>query len=188
MRLVGKSPRALRRRTTKRSRRTDKIAKGPTFVGPFCRNEVPSRFSVARPMEPPRDFCELLELFNAPDVKGDHCRRICVGVSWHPAHDRRSGSARRAIARGDGSRITRISRVEMVREDIIWGMRLGLFFGCFYVVVAVAIYVTAGPQAFDAHGVRLTEAIFLYLCGGVLAGAVVGILRGLFAGASPRWA
>jgi hypothetical protein len=82
------------------------------------------------------------------------------------------------LARADNKfGVSKATEVEVVREDMMWGVKLGLFFAFFYMIVAVALYLTSGPQRFHAHGVGLTEVVFLYLGGGVVAGAVVGILR-----------
>lgn len=66
-------------------------------------------------------------------------------------------------------------------DRVRWGVGYGAMFGTGYVVVAVAIYLLQGPEAFAEVGVSLQVACLIYFGMGVLAGGLVGLLRPLAA-------
>jgi len=63
------------------------------------------------------------------------------------------------------------------REDLSWGVRLGLIMGAMYALVVVSLYAVSGPARFDRTGVSIGALCLLYLLGGLAAGAVLGVFR-----------
>lgn len=66
-------------------------------------------------------------------------------------------------------------RRELLR-DVTWGARLGLWFGLFYSLVSTVIVVIRGG-ALSSRAVSLQGLIGLYLSMGLVAGALVGLMR-----------
>ena len=64
-----------------------------------------------------------------------------------------------------------------ILKDLRWGIVAGLFFACFYSLIALAILLFGGGKAFEATGVTIPIAIAGYFAGGLVAGALVGLLR-----------
>jgi hypothetical protein len=63
--------------------------------------------------------------------------------------------------------------------NLRWGMMRGLFFGIFYSVFALIVYLFRGADAFNAYGLTLGSLVAAYALGGLISGAVVGALRPL---------
>jgi hypothetical protein len=52
----------------------------------------------------------------------------------------------------------------------------GLAIGAIYSVIALAIFAASGEEAFRREGTTVEMAVMLYLVGGALGGALVGVL------------
>lgn len=57
----------------------------------------------------------------------------------------------------------------------LWGV---WYAGC-YSGIAVILYIVDGPRRFEANDVSLLQVLALYWIGGVLGGAILGLLRPL---------
>lgn len=64
-------------------------------------------------------------------------------------------------------------------HNVTWGMGWGIAFGLGFSCYVVLLFLSRGEAAFEPHGMTLTQVVALYLAGGTLAGAVVGLLRPL---------
>ncbi len=64
-----------------------------------------------------------------------------------------------------------------LQRDLQWGVGWGLWFACFYSVLAVGIYLLSGGRSFDRQGLSLGATVGLYFGGGLTTGAIVGLLR-----------
>ena len=66
-----------------------------------------------------------------------------------------------------------------VGRNTFWGFRYGVVFGLFFSAWAVVALIVGGPETFARQGTTFGEIIGLYLVGGSIAGAIVGMLRPL---------
>ena len=72
------------------------------------------------------------------------------------------------------------SRLSTLNRNLRWGVGNGLYMACFFTVVVVLIRVFADHNSSSAsHRLSLPVIIGVYVVGGVLAGAIVGVLRPL---------
>ena len=60
-------------------------------------------------------------------------------------------------------------------ERIRWGVSYGVFFGLIYTAIAVAMWIMM-PVGQDAPALELAAIIAIYVLGGVVAGAIVGLM------------
>ena len=65
------------------------------------------------------------------------------------------------------------------RRDMVWGVTFGLAMAALYSLIAIVIYVFAGQEPFAAYEISLGEALIGYWAGGLLGGAIFGVLRPL---------
>jgi hypothetical protein len=71
------------------------------------------------------------------------------------------------------------SAISKLRRNLRWGIGNGLFMGCFFTAVVLVIRVVPGNRPFERTGVTIASTIAVYLIGGMLAGAIIGLLRPL---------
>jgi hypothetical protein len=64
-----------------------------------------------------------------------------------------------------------------VAQNVRWGLTRGLLFFALYSFVAVLIFLLRGSEPFDANGIPLGSVILAYFVGGLLGGAIAGLLR-----------
>jgi len=64
-------------------------------------------------------------------------------------------------------------------KNIMSGAKVGAVFGLLYCLVAVVIFAVQGNEPFEHNQVTLPAVLALYLCSGILAGAIVGGLKPL---------
>src|SRR5438046_1402595 len=64
-------------------------------------------------------------------------------------------------------------------KNILSGAKVGAVFGLLYCLVAVGIFAVQGNEPFEHNQVTLPAVLALYLCSGILAGAIVGALKPL---------
>lgn len=65
-------------------------------------------------------------------------------------------------------------------RDVRWGVLWGLYLAAFFTVVAfvpATIRAIISPGTWVSKSVTFLEIIALYLCGGMMSGAIVGLLR-----------
>ena len=65
------------------------------------------------------------------------------------------------------------------KRNTLWGIRYGGIFGLLYSAWAIVIFLVGGQEAFARRGTTVGEVIVLYLAGGAIASAIVGMLRPL---------
>lgn len=75
--------------------------------------------------------------------------------------------------------MTGSQHVSSAMDNLKWGVKGGVGFALFYCAWVGALYLVAGSEALSRQGVSLTTIMSTYLCVGVVAGAVVGLLRPL---------
>lgn len=63
-----------------------------------------------------------------------------------------------------------------ILHNVLSGIRFGLAFAACYCAYVSLLYLVAGSAPFDSYGVTLPTVILVYIVGGVLGGAVVGLL------------
>lgn len=63
------------------------------------------------------------------------------------------------------------------KEDVLWGIRVGLIIGCMYAALVVILYAIGGSARFDRINVPLSNLLVVYLLGGLTAGTVLGVFR-----------
>lgn len=68
-----------------------------------------------------------------------------------------------------------------VWRDIKWGLGHGLGFAVLYSLLVAILYAIRGARAFDRYATSIGSVIALYFAAGVIAGALVGIMRPLTA-------
>ena len=61
--------------------------------------------------------------------------------------------------------------------NLRWGIQGGLFFAAIYIAWVTILFLVRGREPFDRLGVNLPVVVAVYLAGGVLSGAVIGLLR-----------
>lgn len=66
----------------------------------------------------------------------------------------------------------------MIR-NIYWGIRWGLAFAAVYCLYALGLFVARGSSHFERQDVTLPLLLAAYIFGGLLGGAIVGLLRPL---------
>jgi hypothetical protein len=66
-----------------------------------------------------------------------------------------------------------------VLKNLRWGLGAGLFFACFFSAWVAVVYLFRGSAPFEARSVTLLSTVARYFGGGLLAGAIVGLLRSL---------
>ena len=66
-----------------------------------------------------------------------------------------------------------------VKRNMRWGAGAGFLLGCVYSVIALVIHATKGREPFEANDASLASVLFVYLGGGVVGGAIIGLLRPL---------
>lgn len=67
-------------------------------------------------------------------------------------------------------------------ENLRWGVIAGLFFACFYSLYVIGLYLIRGSTPFVANDTTFGQVVASYFGTGIVAGAVVGLLRPLL-----RW-
>ena len=73
-------------------------------------------------------------------------------------------------------RTDRIDR-DGLASRLRWGATWGLRYGAVYTIVALLAVVLGGTRLLDRAGVSLLGVLLLYLAGGPLIGALIGLLR-----------
>lgn len=63
--------------------------------------------------------------------------------------------------------------------NVRWGIRYGVIFSAFYCVAALAIFAAGGSEAFTRYNISLGRTLACYILGGIMGGAVLGLLRPL---------
>ena len=63
-----------------------------------------------------------------------------------------------------------------VLSNIFRGARWGLAFATVYCAYVTLIFIIGGPGVLDRYGVSLGEVVLVYVVGGILSGASVGLL------------
>ena len=61
-------------------------------------------------------------------------------------------------------------------RNIGWGVLYGLLFATLYSAAAVLIYLFRGSEPFEANEVTLGSTVAVYFLGGILGGAIIGLL------------
>lgn len=64
-------------------------------------------------------------------------------------------------------------------KNLLWGIRYGVIFAAFYCATALAIFAVGGSGAFARYNISLGRTLACYLLGGIIGGAVLGLLRPL---------
>lgn len=64
-----------------------------------------------------------------------------------------------------------------IKSDIRWGVKVGLFFACFFSLAAIAISLISGET--ELGGISIAAALIVYFSGGVVSGLLLGVLRPL---------
>jgi hypothetical protein len=64
-------------------------------------------------------------------------------------------------------------------KNVRWGIAYGLGFASMFVLYVLGLFAIRGAQPFEHLGTTLTGCIVVYLVGGIMTGAVVGLLRPL---------
>lgn len=64
-------------------------------------------------------------------------------------------------------------------RNVKWGTSWGLAFGAFYSIWVLVLFAFSGTAAFDRLRITLPKAIMFYMLGGLVVGAIVGVLRPL---------
>jgi RsiW-degrading membrane proteinase PrsW (M82 family) len=62
-------------------------------------------------------------------------------------------------------------------RNVLWGVKAGLFFASFYSLFVLLLYAFRGEEPSESKGVSLLAVVVTYFIGGVLGGAIVGLLR-----------
>jgi hypothetical protein len=75
--------------------------------------------------------------------------------------------------------MTRPSHLSKAIGNLKWGVKGGVGGAAVYCLWVGLLFLIRGPEAFSRLGVSLTTVIATYLAVGVLAGAVIGLLRPL---------
>lgn len=71
------------------------------------------------------------------------------------------------------------NNVSVEWHNLLWGVRYGCIFAACYCAIALVIFAVGGEQSYRSYGVTFGQTIALYITGGLLGGAVVGLLRPL---------
>lgn len=69
-----------------------------------------------------------------------------------------------------------VSERRFTKAKLLLGVLWGLAAALITSVVAVAQYMITDGRAFDTHGITLGKVIALYFIGGIVGGAIVGLL------------
>jgi hypothetical protein len=73
----------------------------------------------------------------------------------------------------------RVGPVWTVLRNLRWGAGWGLSLASLFSLYVFALSIIRGSAPFDRHGISPAEVIQAYLVGGVVAGALIGLLRPL---------
>jgi hypothetical protein len=76
-----------------------------------------------------------------------------------------------------------LMRQKRAISNVVDGVKLGLMFAAAFSVIASVVFILTGGSAFDRSVATLTRVIAAYVAGGIISGALFGILRPL-----ARWA
>lgn len=63
--------------------------------------------------------------------------------------------------------------------NTLWGILWGIAVAGLYSLYVGAIYLLQGPAPFESHGTSILSIVAAYFGGGVVSGAIVGLLRPL---------
>ena len=75
--------------------------------------------------------------------------------------------------------MTRPTHVSKAIGNLKWGVKGGLRFAVFYSLWIGLLFLIGGPETFGRLGVTVTRLMATYVAVGVLAGAMIGLLRPL---------
>jgi hypothetical protein len=64
-------------------------------------------------------------------------------------------------------------------QDLGWGIFWGLAFALILTIVLVVLYAVNGAELFESHDTTFAGVVAVYFGGGLVGGAVVGLLRPL---------
>lgn len=70
---------------------------------------------------------------------------------------------------------TRVDTIML--RDLFWGLKWGLLFALFFSIAASLMNAVSGGAIAEQQGVSLLSSIAIYVCGGLLGGSVLGLLR-----------
>lgn len=70
----------------------------------------------------------------------------------------------------------------LLATNLRWGVIAGLFFACFYSLFVTGLYLLRGSAPFEANETTYGQVVLSYFGTGIVAGALVGLLRPLL-----RW-
>jgi hypothetical protein len=66
-----------------------------------------------------------------------------------------------------------------LRSDVVRGVRLGLYFATLMTAYVIAARIFFNSEAVEGYGLSLVKLVLLYYGGGILVGALSGVLRPL---------